>query len=107
MIRLNARSVSMALALILFVEAAALAEGNTQTMGVSCFIPAIPGVNVPLDEKQAPGQQKPVVREQIIPPQQENQEEPSYAIAEDTQEVRAAEQAETPQLVRVKTFYSR
>lgn len=104
---LNGKTVSMALALILFVEAAALADGNTQTMGISCFIPAIPGLNAPLDEEQAPREEKPAVSGQNIQPQEEKQEEPSYAIAEDTQEVRASEQAETPQLVQVKTFYSR
>ena len=104
---LNYQLILMITCAIMSLEIPAFAESTARTIGVSCVIPAIPGVNAPLDEKQTPEKQKSVVREQESRPQQENQQESSSAISEDTQEPRATEQAETPQLVPVKTFYSR
>lgn len=95
-----------ALLLILLVQATALAEGNTQTIGVSCVIPAIPGVNAPPNEKQLIKEQA-VLKEKDMPVRQDNQQEPSSVIAEDTQESRTVEQEEDSALVLVKTIYNR
>jgi len=104
---LNYQFILMIIGAVMSLEIPAFAEGTARTIGVSCVIPAIPGVNAPLDEKQTPEKQKSVVREQKSQPQQENQQEPSSAITEDTRELRTTEQAETPQLMPVKTSYSR
>lgn len=94
------------LLLVLLVQARALADGNTQTVGVTCFIPAIPGVNAPPDEKQLIKEQA-VQEEKDMPAKQNNQQEPSTIIAEDTQEARAEEQDGISVLALVKTIYNR
>ena len=103
----NSLAILMALLPILLVQTITFAQGNTQTLGVSCTIPAIPGVNVAPDEKQLVGERKPLLRETAIAIQQENQQGPSYVISEETQEAKTAEQKEAPVIVLVKTIYSR
>lgn len=94
------------LLLVLLAQARALADGNTQTIGVSCIIPAIPGVNAAPDEKQLIKEQA-VLEERDMPAQQNSQQEPSTIIAEDTQEARAEDQDEISVLALVKTIYNR
>lgn len=94
------------LLLLLSVQATALADGNTQSVGVSCVIPAIPGVNAPPNEKQLIKEQ-PVLKEKDMPARQDNQQEPSSIIAEDTQESKTVEQKEDSVLILVKTIYNR
>lgn len=105
--QLNYQLILIIIGAVMSLEIPAFAESTARTIGVSCVIPALPGVNAPLDEKQTPEKQKSVLKEQKSRPEQENQQELSSAITEDTQELRANEQTETPQLVLVKTSYNR
>lgn len=102
----DSKVVFWALLLLLLVQATALAEGNTQTVGVSCVIPAIPGVNAPPSEKQLI-KERAVLKEMDMPARQDNQQEPSSIIAEDTQESKTTGQEGDSVLVLVKTIYNR
>ncbi|TAN59282.1 hypothetical protein EPN16_07640 [bacterium] len=103
----NSLAILMALLPILLVQTITFAQSNAQTLGVSCTIPAIPGVNAAPDEKQLIEEQKPAPREMDITIQRENQQEASYVITEDAQEAKTTEQGENSVLVLVKTIYNR
>ncbi len=107
MFKVNYKIASLTLVLVLMAETAVFADGNTQTIGISCVIPAIPGVNAMLDEKQALQESKSALAEKNVQPKEENQQEQSTLITEDTQGLRLTGQEKAPQLVWVKTFYSR
>ncbi len=78
--------------------------GSSQTIGVSCIIPAIPGVNAPLNEVQKETQA--ISEEGAKVNEGENQERSSTLIVQDTQV--ATQNADgSMQLATVKTFYSR
>jgi hypothetical protein len=82
--------------------------GSSQTIGVSCIIPAIPGVNTPLnDEQQSTREKTEVVKEEdVMVNKGEDREETSTLIEENSQIV-VHNANDSTQLAAVKTFYSK
>lgn len=91
--------------ILLFVTDAAQA-GDGLSLSVSCTIPAIPGLNVPLIEEETLKTQADTAREEKVELQIETTEQPPQTIQEDTPKEQLTDQEQNA-LVMVKTFYSR
>ena len=82
--------------------------GDTATVGISCIIPTIPGVNAPFSDGQMLNQKNQAIPEEKINPQgQESQKETSPLLQEDSQAGETQNEEGKTQLVLVRTFYSR
>jgi len=80
--------------------------GDGISLSISCTIPAIPGVNVPLIEEETLKTQTDTHIAQKTEPQKETQSETPTMIQEDNQEEKLIGE-EQNSLVLVKTLYSR
>lgn len=92
------KKIIVSLILVLFLVELAHAE-NSASIAVSCTIPAIPGVNVPLIQEKTPNLELNTAQEEIA------DTNTAVVFQKDTEEIRLAEGEKS--LVNVQTFYNR
>lgn len=92
--------------LVILLSAVEAFAGDSRSISMSCTIPAIPGVNVPLiEEKTLQTEAKPASQTALDSQKEIPQPAPAM-IQQDTQEEKAINESQKT-LVMVKTLYSR
>jgi hypothetical protein len=100
----NVLSRSLMASLIVFLSAAVGFAGDSATLAISCSIPAIPGVNVPLVEEKSLRTPADIPQETAEEPQKETPQ--PMLVQDDTKEEQVTSTGQQT-LVAVKTIYSR